>query len=152
MYSFIFDKLYENIKPFTFYSVKEKKKMIKYLLQKTAILPPELKGKRKNFKMIFFVLFLGIAIFSLEAQTPENGKVKNDKSRLTIKPNSRDITVVVRNNNFQRINRQRNQIMIQKMQHLRQKKLMKKSIDQSRRQEMMQRRQQMIQQRKSVRR
>ncbi len=121
-------------------------------LNKPNFLPQELKSMRLIFKKIIFLLFLGIATISLNAQIPDNSKAKIDKSHLSIKPNSRELNVVIRNNKFQRINKQRDHLMMKKVKQMRQQKIMKKNINQSRRPEMMQRRKLMIQQRKSIRR
>lgn len=103
-------------------------------------------------KLASFILLVGIFTCAVQAQNPEAAKIKIDKSKLGIKPNSRDMNVVIRSNNLQRLDRQRNNSMIKKTPQLRQQKALKRSVNQSRRQEMMQRRKQMMEQRSRLRR
>lgn len=117
-----------------------------------------LKEMRMSAKLIFQRLLL-LVVFLLAgavaySQTPANtGNPQVDKKvKFVIKPNSRDEKVVMRDNQMKRIDKQRQQAIIQKMQQLRQKRLMMMKNDKNRRYEMMQRKKQMMQKRKSIRR
>jgi hypothetical protein len=111
------------------------------------------KSFKKSFRFFLVTLILllsSLTGINIEAQPAETSKT--DKSKLTIKPNSRDMNVVLRDNTMQRVDRQRQKAVQKKMQQLRQQKAGNKRVNQARRKEMIQRRNQMIQQRNSKRR
>ncbi len=92
------------------------------------------------------------AIFSVQAQTPESGNINGqEKVKFIIKPNSREEKVVVRDNTLKRIDKQRKQAAIQRMQQIRQKRMMILKNDKVRRSETIQRRKLMMQRRQSLR-
>lgn len=92
------------------------------------------------------------AIVSVQAQTPENASIKGDgKVKFVIKPNSREEKVVMRDNTLKRIDKQRKQAAIQRMQQMRQKRMMMQKNDKVRRSETIQRRKLMMQRRQSLR-
>jgi hypothetical protein len=102
-------------------------------------------------KFILLGSFL-IAVLSIQAQTPDNIALNGErKGKFVIKPNSREEKVVMRDNTLNRIDKQRNQAVIQRMQQMRQKRLMMKKNDNVRRQEILQRRKLMMQKRRSLR-
>jgi hypothetical protein len=105
----------------------------------------------KAIKIYIVLVFLGIGHVCL-AQTPDNPGVVPVKKQLSIRPNSRDYGIVIRNNSFQRIDRQRKQEFINKMMQHRQMKTFKHGAKQTKRMEMMQRRKMMLQQRRAFRR
>lgn len=92
------------------------------------------------------------AIVSVQAQTPESVNIKGqEKVKFIIKPNSREEKVVVRDNTLKRIDKQRKQAAIQRMQQMRQKRMMILKNDKVRRSETIQRRKLMMQRRQSLR-
>lgn len=92
------------------------------------------------------------AIVSVQAQTPESANIKGqEKVKFIIKPNSREEKVVVRDNTLKRIDKQRKQAAIQRMQQMRQKRMMILKNDKVRRSETIQRRKLMMQRRQSLR-
>ncbi len=102
-------------------------------------------------KLIILGSFLGIS-FSIQAQTPDNTGLKVEgKGKFVIKPNSRDEKVVMRDNTLNRIDKHRNKAVIQRMQQMRQKRMMMLKNDKVRRQEIQQRRKLMMQKRRSLR-
>lgn len=95
---------------------------------------------------------LFFAIISVQAQTPENTNLKGErKVKFVIKPNSRDEKVVMRDNTLKRIDKQRKQAVMQRMQQMRQKRMMMLKNDKVRRSETIQRRKLMMQKRQSLR-
>jgi hypothetical protein len=98
---------------------------------------------------IFFLLILFLGSFSLQAQTTESAR-GIDKSKLTLKPNSRDVNVSYRGNSMQRVQKIRKPDMLVK-HHIKNKKLEKRNADPAKRQQMIQRRKQLIQQRSALR-
>lgn len=106
----------------------------------------------KNIRVVIVtMLMLTLPEIGIEAQPVDAAKA--EKSKLTIKPNSRDMNVVLRDNSMQRIGRERQKQAVQKkMQQMRQQKVGSRKLNQAKRQEMIQRRNQMIQQRNSKRR
>lgn len=99
----------------------------------------------------FIALFLGFNI-SVTGQTPEKKNSRLQNNTLSIKPNSRDLNVSIRDNSFKRFEKPKKQITVkgEKVKH--HPKAIRKSTDQIKRKEMMQRRKQMIHQRNSKRR
>lgn len=88
--------------------------------------------------------------FNLNGQIPEKSKV--DKSNLSLKPNSREVAVSMRNNNFQKIHKIRKPLNQKPKGPNYNKKIRKKNVDAAKKQEILQRRKQMMQQRRATRR
>lgn len=99
----------------------------------------------------FIALFIGLNI-SVEGQTPEKENSRLQNNKLSIKPNSRDLNVSIRDNSFKRFEKPKKQITVKGKKVNHHPKSIRKSTDQIKRKEMMQRRKQMIHQRNSKRR
>jgi hypothetical protein len=112
-----------------------------------------MKSLNKFLRKLIIPGVLLFAIISVQAQTPENTNIKGSgKVKFAIKPNSRDEKVVMRDNTLKRIDKQRKQAVIQKMQQMRQKRMMiMLQKDKVRRSETIQRRKLMMQRRQNLR-
>lgn len=103
-------------------------------------------------KLSTIIIFLAIGLTGI-AQTPDKPTVvQGNKKQLSIRPNSRDYGVTLRNNSFQRIDRPRKLEFIHRMKPNRPHKGLKKGINQSRRQELIQQRKMMLRQRRAINR
>lgn len=146
---YIWEKYYKRVKPFSVVAVKK----AKYTDMNKAHLPESNKLHRFRFRVfvrnLVFLFILFLATYSLQAQTTENPK-GIDKSKLTIKPNSRDVNVSFRNNLMLRVHKFRKPDS-RAMHPIRKKQLQKKNINPAKKQEMMQRRKQIMQQRRALR-